>query len=45
MGTGRDPRSPCLIGVAHHTWHADDVGDLGAPEPLEMWELVARQAG
>ena len=45
MGTGRDRRSPCLIGVAHHTWHADDVGDLGAPEPLEMWELVARQAG
>jgi acetyl-CoA C-acetyltransferase len=39
-----DPRSPCLIGVATRTWHPDDVGDDGAPEPLVMWEEVARAA-
>ncbi len=39
-----DPRTPCIIGVGHHTWHPDDVGDEGAPEPLEMWEHVARAA-
>jgi acetyl-CoA C-acetyltransferase len=39
-----DPRSPCVIGVARHTWHPEDVGALGAPEPLEMWEYVARAA-
>jgi acetyl-CoA C-acetyltransferase len=39
-----DPRSPCLIGVATRTWHPDDVGDEGAPEPLVMWEEVARAA-
>ena len=39
-----DPRSPCLIGVATHTWHPDEVGDRGAPEPLDMWAEVARQA-
>ncbi len=39
-----DPRAPCLIGVAQHTWHPGDVGAEGAPEPLDMWELVARQA-
>lgn len=39
-----DPRSPCLVGVATRTWHQDDVGDVGAPEPLVMWEEVARAA-
>jgi acetyl-CoA C-acetyltransferase len=31
-----DPRTPCIIGVAHHTWRGND-----APEPLTMWEHVA----
>jgi acetyl-CoA C-acetyltransferase len=39
-----DPRAPCLIGVGRHTWHPDEVGELGAPEPLDMWEQVARAA-
>ncbi len=39
-----DPRAPCLIGVAQQTWHPDEVGDEGAPEPLAMWEDVARLA-
>ncbi len=39
-----DPRSPCIIGVARHTWHPEDVGTEGAPEPLAMWEHVARAA-
>ena len=39
-----DPRTPCLIGVGQHTWHPDEVGEAGAPEPLEMWEDVARRA-
>ena len=39
-----DPRTPCIIGVAAHTWHPEDVGAAGAPEPLEMWEHVARGA-
>jgi len=39
-----DPRTPCLIGVGRRTWHPDEVGDEGAPEPLEMWEHVARAA-
>jgi acetyl-CoA C-acetyltransferase len=39
-----DPRTPCVIGVAQHTWHPEDVGDDGAPEPLVMWEDVARTA-
>ncbi len=41
-----DPRAACIIGVARHTWHPDDpeVGDQGAPEPLAMWEQVARAA-
>jgi acetyl-CoA C-acetyltransferase len=38
-----DPRSPCLIGVARRTWHPADAPD-GAPEPLAMWEEVARAA-
>jgi acetyl-CoA C-acetyltransferase len=39
-----DPRAPCLIGAARRTWHPDEVGDDGAPEPLVMWEEVARAA-
>jgi acetyl-CoA C-acetyltransferase len=39
-----NPRSPCIIGVARHTWHPEDVGPEGAPEPLDMWEHVARAA-
>ncbi len=39
-----DPRSPCLIGVGTRTWHPAEVGDAGAPEPLVMWEDVARAA-
>jgi acetyl-CoA C-acetyltransferase len=38
-----DPRSPCIIGVARHTWHPAEVPD-GAPEPLAMWEEMARAA-
>lgn len=39
-----DPRTPCIIGVARRTWHPDQVGEEGAPEPLVMWEEVARAA-
>ena len=39
-----DPRAPCLIGVGQRTWHPDEVGEQGAPEPLAMWEEVARAA-
>jgi acetyl-CoA C-acetyltransferase len=39
-----DPRTPCIIGVAHTTWHPAEVGEQGAPEPLAMWEHVARAA-
>jgi acetyl-CoA C-acetyltransferase len=38
-----DPRSPCIIGVARRTWHPDETPD-GAPEPLAMWEEMARAA-
>ena len=34
-----DPRAPCIIGVARRTWREEP-----APEPLEMWETLARQA-
>ncbi len=34
-----DPQTPCIIGVAAHTWRG-----LDAPEPLDMWEHVARAA-
>src|SRR5688500_1289385 len=33
-----DPSSPCIIGVAQETFRD------GAPEPLDMWERVARAA-
>jgi acetyl-CoA C-acetyltransferase len=39
-----NPRAPCIIGVAARTWHPEDVGEQGAPEPLDMWEEVARAA-
>jgi len=39
-----DPRAACIVGVARHTWHPGDVGPDGAPEPLDMWEQVARAA-
>ena len=39
MSAGVDPRSPCIIGVAQQTWR-----EPPAPEPLEMWETVARAA-
>jgi acetyl-CoA C-acetyltransferase len=38
-----DPRSPCLIGVARRTWHPSEAPE-GAPEPLAMWEEMARAA-
>ena len=38
-----DPRATCIIGVARHTWHPADAPD-GAPEPLDMWEQMARDA-
>ena len=37
-----DPRSPCIIGVGRRTWHPD--GNHTTPEPLAMWEHVARAA-
>jgi len=39
-----DPRATCIIGVARRTWRPGDVGPEGAPEPLDMWEEVVRQA-
>jgi acetyl-CoA C-acetyltransferase len=36
----RDPRAPCIIGVARRTWREEP-----APEPLDMWEEMARAAG
>ena len=38
------PETPCIVGVGQHTWHRADVGADGAPEPLAMWEHVARRA-
>jgi acetyl-CoA C-acetyltransferase len=38
-----DPRATCIIGVARQTWHPADAPE-GAPEPLTMWEVVARAA-
>jgi acetyl-CoA C-acetyltransferase len=39
-----DPRTPCIIGVGQRTWHGEEVGDDGAPEPLIMWDDIARRA-
>src|SRR5690349_19564129 len=38
-----DPRAPCIIGVAQRTWRPSEH-DGDAPEPLSMWEEVARAA-
>ena len=43
MSTSPDPRTPCIIGVARRTWHPAEV-PAGAPEPLAMWEEMARAA-
>ncbi len=34
----------CVIGVAQHTWRPEDTQPAGAPEPLAMWDDVARDA-
>lgn len=41
-----DPRTPCLVGVGQRTWRPDDPDRVDglAPEPLLMWEQVARLA-
>ncbi|GAA0841290.1 acetyl-CoA acetyltransferase [Streptosporangium amethystogenes subsp. fukuiense] len=39
VGMSGDPRTPCLVGVAQHT-----VRVQPGPEPLDLWELVAREA-
>lgn len=39
-----DPRATCVVGESTRTWRPDVVGDAGAPEPLAMWEEVARVA-
>jgi acetyl-CoA C-acetyltransferase len=44
MGDRRDGRTPCLIGVGRRTWRPEDCGPDGAPEPLAMWEEMARLA-
>ena len=38
-----DPRTPCIIGVAQRTWRPDGA-ESEAPEPLSMWDEVARAA-
>jgi len=43
MAPRADPRSACIIGVARRTWRPEDAPD-GAPEPLDMWEQMARAA-
>ncbi len=44
MSGSTDPRTPCIVGVGSRTWHPDETGATGAPEPLDMWELVAGAA-
>jgi acetyl-CoA C-acetyltransferase len=39
-----DPRTPCLIGVAQRTWRPVNPDPVDAPEPLDMWDEVARAA-
>jgi acetyl-CoA C-acetyltransferase len=34
-----DPRTPCIIGASRRTWR-----DRPVPEPLDLWEEVAREA-
>ena len=40
-GEVTDPRAPCVIGVAQHTFRPD-AGE--APEPLLQWEAMCREA-
>lgn len=40
-GTGVDPRTPCVIGVAQRTIRP---ADGPSPEPLALWEQVTRAA-
>ena len=35
-----DPTAVCIVGAARHTWR-----EQPAPEPLDMWEEVARERG
>jgi acetyl-CoA C-acetyltransferase len=44
MAGGVDPRTPCIIGVAQRTWRPVNPDPVDAPEPLVMWEEVARAA-
>ncbi|MHB1711901.1 MAG: acetyl-CoA synthetase [Acidimicrobiales bacterium] len=43
-GVSRYPQAPCLIGVGRRTWRSGESGPGGVPEPLAMWEEVARLA-
>jgi acetyl-CoA C-acetyltransferase len=43
MNPAVDHRAACIIGVARQTWHPADAPE-GAPEPLAMWEEMARAA-
>jgi acetyl-CoA C-acetyltransferase len=40
-GEVTDPRAPCVIGAAQHTFRPD-AGE--APEPLRQWEAMCREA-
>ena len=39
-----DPRTPCIVGVGSRTWHPQETGATGGPEPLDMWEVIAAAA-
>lgn len=39
-----DPRTPCIIGEGRKTWHLERGHEVEHPEPLVMWEEVARLA-
>ncbi len=40
MSESINPRSPCIVGTARHTWNDGQA----TPEPLEMWDQVSRAA-
>jgi len=40
MSDSINPRSPCIVGTARHTWNDEHA----TPEPLEMWHEVSRAA-
>ena len=44
MSGSTDPRTPCIVGVGSRTWHPQETGATGGPEPLDMWEIVAAAA-